>query len=73
MSPEIDSNIQKTRQNLLETFDAEVSEKLNIYKEKSKHTLNKHEAILWDITRHYLDSRAEFDDRQMAFKLTVRC
>jgi len=69
LSVEITDNMRLTRQKLLENFDAEVAEKLNIYKVETEETLNSYEALLWDLTCHVLDGQAQFDEAGLAFYL----
>jgi ERCC4-related helicase len=68
-SSEINENLLATRQKLLENFDAEVAEKLNVYKAEATASLNKYEALLWDTTEYMLDGRASFDDSSLTFQL----
>lgn len=70
LSEQISENMTSTRQKLLENFDAEVAEKLSVYKEKSKESLNRFEALLWDITQHRLKGDAIFDEANMSFRLS---
>jgi ERCC4-related helicase len=58
--PKIDEEMNRTKQNLLENFDAEVHEKLRISLKESKEYLNKYERLLWDITQYYLTDTADF-------------
>ena len=69
MGATIDGTMRKTRQKLLENFDAEVAEKLNIYEKASLTFLNKYESLLWNLTHHVLFNEAEFDDEQLRFSL----
>jgi adenine-specific DNA-methyltransferase len=69
LSAEIDENMRSTRQKLLENFDTEVAEKLSVYKEEAQASLNRYEALLWDLTRYALDERASFDERLLTFRL----
>jgi superfamily II DNA or RNA helicase len=69
LSTEINENLRSTRQKLLENFDAEVAEKLNVYKVEATASLNKYEALLWDTTKHMLDGLATFDDTALTFRL----
>lgn len=66
---EINENMRGTRQKLLEHFDAEVAEKLNVYKKEADASLNRYEALLWDITRHILGDRAAFNPQHLSFHL----
>ena len=69
LGEKIDSSLQDTRTKLLENFDAEVAEKLSIYKEEATASINRYESLLWDITKHLLDADAEFDERSLTFTL----
>ncbi len=69
LSTRISENMRKTRQKLLENFDAEVAEKLNIYKAEAAASLNRYEVLLWETTRHTLESYAGFDDEALTFRL----
>jgi superfamily II DNA or RNA helicase len=69
LTVEINENMLSTRQKLLENFDAEVSEKLNVYKKEATASLNQYEALLWDIARHILNEHATFNDQALTFLL----
>jgi len=69
LSTEINENLRITRQKLLENFDAEVAEKLHVYKAEATASLNKYEALLWDTTRHMLEGQATFNDADLTFRL----
>ena len=69
LSAEIIENMRSTRQKLLENFDAEVAEKLNIYKEKTTESLSLYEALLWDTTQHILKEQATFNEAALSFTL----
>ncbi|PKL30850.1 DEAD/DEAH box helicase [Candidatus Saccharibacteria bacterium HGW-Saccharibacteria-1] len=69
LESEIDSNMQSTKQKLLENFDKDVHEKLRISMDQSQEYLNKHEKWLWNVTKHQLNNRAEFDENNHSFKL----
>ena len=69
LSAQIDETMCSARQNLLENFDAEVAEKLHVYKEKAAQSLNKHEALLWDTTEHVLKEKASFNEPDLSFRL----
>ncbi|MBP7074109.1 MAG: DEAD/DEAH box helicase [Rhabdochlamydiaceae bacterium] len=69
MSEEITENMLYTRQKLLENFDAEVAEKLNIYKAKTAESLSLYEALLWDTTQHVLKDQAVFNEAELSFTL----
>jgi len=73
LQAEMDENIQRnmadTRQKLLENFDAEVHERLRINKKDSQAYLDTYERWLWEITRYYLGSDAEFSSQEYSFTL----
>ena len=69
MGDEIDENLRTTREKLLENFDAEVAEKLSVYKKETTESVNRYESLLWDTTRHMLDGNADFDDASLTFTL----
>ncbi|MCK5201634.1 MAG: DEAD/DEAH box helicase, partial [Spirochaetales bacterium] len=50
----ITTEMHNTRQKLLENFDEEVHEKLRVNLRESEIDLNKHENMLWRLTRHML-------------------
>lgn len=69
LSSQIDNSIKKTRQQLLENFDAEVHEKLKFNMENSREYLNRYERNLMLLTRFELKESAEFADGLDAFTL----
>lgn len=69
LEEKIDAKVQTTRQQLLENFDEEVTEKLRINNKKSKEYFDKYEQFLWKVTRHFLSSYAEFSEDSYEFKL----
>jgi len=69
MEGEIDDRMRQTRQKLLENFDEEVHEKLRVNLRQSNEVLDRYEAWLWQLTRHFLADYAEFDDSQHGFVL----
>ena len=70
LEQQIDEKMQQTRKKLLENFDEEVHEKLKIKDRESSDYLTKFDNWLWQITRHYLQPFARFEDGQNAFVLT---
>ncbi len=62
LTSEIEETLSAARQNLLETFDDEVREKLKIRDAASKSSLGRYERLLMDITRHELRDHARFVD-----------
>lgn len=69
MDESIRNNLRDTRQKLLENFDAEVHEKLKINIRESQAYLDTYEHWLWDITRHFLGSDADFSEHEYSFLL----
>ncbi|MDP9365660.1 MAG: DEAD/DEAH box helicase, partial [Chloroflexota bacterium] len=68
LSREIDQSLSRTRQQLLESFDDEVREKLKVRDEASRAYLNRFERLLMELTRHELDGHATFNG-DAAFRL----
>jgi ERCC4-related helicase len=62
LSFEINEAMTRTRQQLLETFDDEVREKLKVRDEASKAYLNRFERMLIQLTRYELTGSAQFVD-----------
>lgn len=68
-SQEIEEGLSTARQKLLENFDAEVAEKLHVYKAEVTASLHKMEALLWELTQCMLGKNASFEDNALAFTL----
>ena len=66
---QIDETISRTRQQLLENFDQEVTEKLKLNLKASREYLSKYEGWLWDLTKYYLADYAQFDNKEYSFFL----
>jgi len=66
---QIDETISRTRQQLLENFDQEVTEKLKVNLKASREYLSKYEEWLWELTRFYLADYAHFDHKEYSFYL----
>jgi len=66
---QIDETITKTRQQLLENFDQEVTEKLRINLKTSREYLSKYEEWLWELTKSYLADYAHFNENEYSFYL----
>ena len=62
LAPEINAQLEKTRQKLLENFDDDVRDRLKVRKMDSETALNRFEQRLMQLTRHELDGDAEFHD-----------
>lgn len=69
LDTEITQEMQSARRKLLENFDEEVHEKLKLNLEESKQHLNRYEALLWQITKYFLEPFAEFDTSENSFTL----
>ena len=69
MDESIKSNLQDTRQKLLENFDAEVHEKLKINIKETQAYLNTYERWLWDLTKFFLGDNADFSENEYSFTL----
>ncbi len=69
MECKIDEEMLLTRRKLLENFDEEVAEKLQISKNFTEKFLNKFNEQLWNITKIYLNGYAKFDEVQKSFIL----
>lgn len=69
MDENIQSSLRDTRQKLLENFDAEVHEKLRMNLRESRAHLDTYERWLWDTTRFFLGSNADFAGHEYSFTL----
>jgi len=69
MDESITDSLRETRQKLLENFDTEVHEKLKVNMKESQSYLDCYERWLWDITKFYLGSNAEFSEHEYSFML----
>jgi hypothetical protein len=69
LAPQIDVEMSKVNQKLLENFDEEVIERLKINHRDNTHFLAKFEDMLWNVTRHKLSRYAEFDEETRYFRV----
>lgn len=73
LSQEIEEGLSTARQKLLEHFDAEVAERLHVYKVDVAASLDRHERGLWELARIMLrtvpDTATAFDEPLLAFTL----
>lgn len=69
MDESIQGGLKDARQKLLENFDEEVHEKLKVNLKESKDYLDTYERWLWDISRYYLGSKADFAENEYSFVL----
>lgn len=65
----INAAMQKTRQHLLEHFDAEVHERLRLNVTESANYLSALEQDLWQLSKNMLADYASFDDKAHRFNL----
>ena len=68
LSDEINQNMVRARQTLLENFDEEVRDKLRIRDQQSRDALKKYERILMDLTQSELAQHADFDAEGFTLK-----
>lgn len=68
LSDEINQNMLKARQTLLENFDEEVRDKLSFRDEESRKARGKYERILMDLTQSELAHYADFDEDGFTLK-----
>jgi hypothetical protein len=69
LETQISSEMNQTRQKLLENFDEEVHEKLRISFDESLEYRSKYEQWLWQLTRYYLNDYADFSESDYSFTL----
>lgn len=69
LEAQISTELNQTRQKLLENFDEEVHEKLKINLKESKEYLSKYENWLWDLTKYFLNNDATFSETEHSFLL----
>lgn len=70
LSQEIEDGLVQAKQKLLENFDAEVAEKLQVYKAEAAQSLHRLEVLLWELTRFALPAdSALYDETAMNFNL----
>lgn len=69
LETQINTELNQTRQKLLENFDEEVHEKLRINLKESKEYLSKYENWLWDLTKYFLKDYANFSETEHSFSL----
>ena len=69
LDSQISSAMQRTRQQLLENFDAEVHDKLRVNLKESQQYLDRYSTLLWELTRFQLQGKARFYEEQHRFTL----
>lgn len=71
LEQQIDQAMQRTRQHLLEHFDADVHDRLKVNLDRSEVVLDRLQANLWQLTRLLLQPWAQFDDEHYRFSVTA--
>jgi SNF2 family DNA or RNA helicase len=69
LDQQISEAMERTRAQLLENFDAEVHDKLRVNLQESRAWLDRYSSMLWQLTRHGLESHASFHDDRYRFTL----
>lgn len=70
---EIGENMRSARQKLLENFDSEVAERLNVFHNKSSATIDKMQILLWELTKHELqNNNVYFNERDLSFEMPTQ-
>ena len=65
----INQKMQETQEKLLEHFDARIHDLLRIKREQAEHQLDRISRWFWQLTRHQLVTKAQFNDQSLSFKL----
>jgi hypothetical protein len=66
---EISTRMDDVKEQVLNTFDIEVQERLKLAKENTNAFLNRYEYIFWELTKHILQDYADFNDVNHTFLL----
>ena len=69
LDEQISEAMERTREQLLENFDAEVHDKLKVNLQESKAWLDQYSSMLWQLTRYALDGDARFYPGRYRFTL----
>jgi hypothetical protein len=69
MDEQIQSKIKESKQILLEHFDEDVHERLQLHLDQTQDFLDKMELRFWKITEHVLHKKAEFNSDELSFHL----
>lgn len=70
LDEKITSRIRDTRKILLEHFDEDVHARLKVNLTGAKEQLDRVGRMFWTLTRLMLDRKADFDDKELTFRLT---
>ena len=65
----INEKMQETRDKLFEHFDASIHDILRIQRERAEQQLDIISRLFWQLTRHQLAERADFDSDALRFRL----
>ncbi|CDR33581.1 SNF2-related protein [Criblamydia sequanensis] len=68
----INQAMKDTRKKLLENFDAAVHERLKVNLRESCEYIGSYERLLWDLTRHELKAKADFNFNELSFCLNKK-
>lgn len=69
LEDQIASRMDDTRATLLEHFDEDVHARLKLRLDETRAQLDRISSKFWDVTRHMLDTAAEFDPASLTFDL----
>mgnify|MGYP000848843242 CR=1 FL=1 len=69
LETQIDEEMMRTRQKLLDNFDEEVTEKLRVNMKASRAYRSKYEELLWGVTNFFLKGKAMLDRDRHEFYL----
>jgi superfamily II DNA/RNA helicase len=71
LDEQINEAMERTREQLLENFDAEVHDKLKVNLQESRDYIDQYSAMLWKLTQHALSEHARFHDGKYRFTLNT--
>lgn len=66
---EISTRLDNLKEQILQTFDIDVQERLKLAKEQTSAFLNRYEYIFWELTKYVLAGKADFNDGDHSFIL----
>lgn len=69
LDEQIQTRMRDTRKMLLEHFDEDVHERLNVNLAGTQERLDRIGRMFWQVTRHTLNANADFDDEDLSFRL----
>ncbi len=70
LEEQITQEIKRTKKKILDTFDADVHERLKVNLEETKTYLNKYQKMFWTVAKETLKEDGIFDDTEYSFILT---